>query len=126
MEQRLDLPSSTLDRALGHALSLRASGLMEVLRITRRVRSTNGALRFTGVPASANSKVRGLEIAFVDDGTPPAPSLDPISGFIRLFYPRREQKEVQQLLESNNRRRFCYFWRSRDEAFRHAWLLSSP
>lgn len=125
MDQRLDIHTAKLDRALGHALSLRASGLMEVLRITRRVRSTDGALRFTGVPASANSSVRGLEVAFVDEGTPPAPSLDPVSGFIRLFYPSREQHEVLQLLESD-RRRFCYFWRSRDEAFRHAWLLSSP
>src|SRR6187549_2020917 len=104
MNPPLNLPIPSRDTDLGHALSLRASGLMEVLRITRRVRSTDGALRFTGVPASANSGVRGLEVAFVDDGTPPAPSLDPVSGFIRLFYPSREQHEVLQLLESNRRR----------------------
>ena len=51
--------------------------------------------------------------------------LDPVSGFIRLFYPRHEQKEVLGLLESK-RSRFCYFWHSRDDVFRHAWLLSSP
>jgi len=125
MNQLLDPPTPKRDAPLGHALSLRSSGLMEVLRITRRVRSTDGGLRFTGVPGSSSSRVRGLEVSFVEDGPTPAPSLDGVSGLIQLFYPKREQKEVQQLLESN-RQRFCYFWRSRDNAFRHAWLLSSP
>ena len=113
------------DTDLGHALSLRSSGLMEVLRITKRVRSKDGGIRFNGVPASSNSRVRGLEVSFVEDSSTPAPSLDPVSGIIRLFYPRGEQKEVLGLLDSK-RRRFCYFWHSRDDAFRHAWLLSSP
>lgn len=113
------------DAELGHALSLRSAGLMEVLRITKRVRSKDGGIRFNGIPASGNSRVRGLEVSFVEESAAPAPTLDPVSGFIRLFYPRHEQQEVLELLESK-RRRFCYFWRSRDEVFRHAWLLSSP
>ena len=125
MEQHLDLSVTVRDADLGHVLSLRSAGLMEVLRITKRVRSADGGLRFSGVPASTTSSVRGLEVSFVEDGAAPAPSLDPVSGFIRLFYPKREQHEVLALLESK-RRRFCYFWRSRDDAFKHAWLLSSP
>ncbi|MEO8591028.1 MAG: hypothetical protein ABI432_16740 [Flavobacteriales bacterium] len=125
METPQNLSSVARDTDLGHALSLRAAGVMEVLRITRRVRTTDGGLRYAGVPGSSSSNVRGLEVSFIAEGTPPPPILDPISGFIRLFYPSGEQHEVQQLLESK-RHRFCYFWRSRDEAFRHAWLLSSP
>lgn len=98
---------------------------MEILRITKRVPSKDGGIRFSGVPASSTSRVRGLEVSFVEDAAAPPPILDPVTGMIRLFYPRREQKEVLGLLESK-RRRFCYFWRSRDEVFRHAWLLSSP
>lgn len=97
---------------------------MEVLRVTKRLGSKEGLHRFLGVPASTSSHARGLEVAFIAEGRTPDPSFDPVSGFIRLFYPSREQNEVLRLLESK-RKRFCYFWRSRDEALKHAWLLTS-
>ena len=125
MSANADIQLQARDADLGHALSLRSSGLMEVLRITKRVRSKDGGIRFSGVPASGNSRVRGLEVSFVEESAAPQPTLDPVSGFIRLFYPRHEQQEVLQLLDSK-RRRFCYFWHSRDVVFSHAWLLSSP
>lgn len=124
MDTTLDRIQEPTDSGLHHALALGSSGLLEVLRVGRLVRKANDVLRFNGTPGSKASHVRALEVSFVD-GEAPAPGFDPVDGLIRLFYPRNERSEVEQLLTSK-RQRYCYFWRSREGDQRHAWLLSSP
>ncbi len=112
------------DTVLSRSMALRSAGLIEVLKVTRLVRKANDVLRFTGVPASTRTRVRELEVSFVN-GDAPAPGFDPVSGLLRLFYPEGERGSVERLLTSK-RSRYCYFWHSDDDVQRHAWLLSSP
>ena len=112
------------DTNLGSALSLKGAGVVEVLRLTRIVKGAGDVLRFIGTPASSNSSAKSLEVSFLRTGSIPAPELDPVSGLIRMFYPADERAEVEQMLR-NKRRRFCYFWRSHDNALRQAWFVTS-
>lgn len=119
-----ELIDNRTDTALGKSMALRSAGLIEVLKVTRLVRKANDVLRFTGVPTSARTRVRELEVSFVS-GDAPSPGFDPVSGLLRLFYPERERGTVEGMLTSK-RSRYCYFWHTQDDVQRHAWLLTSP
>lgn len=112
------------DTSLHHALALSPTGLIEVMRVKRLVRKAQDMMRFVGTPVSSQSRVRELEVSFVQ-GDAPAPGFDPVTGLLRLFFAERERQEVERVLTSK-RSRYCYFWHSADGAQRHAWLLSSP
>lgn len=115
--------SQPVDKDLGSALSLKGAGVVEVLRLTRLVKGAGDVLRFLGSPASSGSSAKALEIAFLD-GPAPAPDIDPVTGLIRLYYQTDERAKVEQMLRKK-RRRFCYFWRSHDNALRQAWFVTS-
>lgn len=104
---------------------LRAFGALEVLRITKALRSAPDRMEFAGTPARQGSKARSVLVSFVADGIPRQPRFDEASGRIELFYADRDHPEVQALL-NGKRNRFCYFWRAAKGGQTHAWLLSSP
>jgi len=117
-------PDQFKEGGLRTALHLGSSGALEVIRVTKAIPTANGDLLFLGTPARVGSIARSLQVSFTGDGTIPAPSIDPNTGRIRIFYPHRDHPEVQALLNSK-RNRFCYFWRSAKGDQTHAWLLSS-
>ena len=106
------------------AVSLGASGQLEVVRITKPLPAQGDELVFAGAPARDGSKARSIRVSFTADGQVHAPEFDASNGRIHLFYPDRAHPEVQGLLNSK-RNRFCYFWRSSHGGHTHAWLLSS-
>ena len=106
------------------AMSLGASGQLEVVRITKPLPAQGGELVFAVAPARDGSKARSIRVSFTTDGLVHPPEFDAASGRIQLFYPDRDHPEVQGLLNSK-RNRFCYFWRSSHGGHTHAWLLSS-
>jgi hypothetical protein len=106
------------------AMSLGASGQLEVVRITKPLPAQGDELVFAGAPARDGSKARSIHVSFTTDGLVHPPEFDAASGRIHLFYPDRDHPEVQGLLNSK-RNRFCYFWRSSQGGHTHAWLLSS-
>jgi len=112
------------DTNLGSALSLKGAGVVEVLRLTRLVKGAGDVLRFIGTPASSGSSATRLEVSFLTAASIPAPELDPVDGIIRMFFPADERGKVERMLR-NKRRRFCYFWRSHDNALRQAWFVTS-
>ena len=112
------------DDGLHAANSLGSSGELEVMRITKAVRSKNGELRYHGQPARAGSIARSIWVSFTTEGLPPSPEFDAETGTLHLYYPNRDHPEVQGLLNSK-RNRFCYYWRSAQGDRTHAWLLSS-
>jgi len=125
METRTSNTTSQLkEGGLHTALSLGASGALEVVRITKALPSQGADLVFAGAPAGDGSKARSIQVSFTTDGQVHAPEFDASSGRIHLFYPDRDHPEVQGLLNSK-RNRFCYFWRSSNGGHTHAWLLSS-
>lgn len=123
MATKTDAGSRPVDKDLGSALSLKGAGVVEVLRLTRLVKEAGNVWRFLGSPASSNSRARALEIAFLD-GPAPAPDIDTETGLIRMYYEAHERGKVEQMLRKK-RRRFCYFWRSHDNALRQAWFVTS-
>ena len=119
-----DRSPQTGDTSLRDAFALGATGLIEVMRVTRLLRKAHDVMHFAGVPASSRSHVRELEVSFVK-GDAPSPRYDPVTGLLRLFYAERERHEVERVLTSK-RSRYCYFCGARDRTQRHAWLLTSP
>jgi|JI9StandDraft_2_1071091.scaffolds.fasta_scaffold01370_5 hypothetical protein len=116
--------ASKQDGGLRTALSLGASGALEVVRITKQLSSSATELVFVGVPARHGGQATSIQVSFTTEVLRPAPRFDPSTGRIHLFYPDRDHPEVQGLLNSK-RNRFCYFWRSIKGGHTHAWLLSS-
>lgn len=107
------------------ARHLLATGELEVLRLTKAIRSQGEVLEFAGIPARIGTKARGVRVRFTPEFLAVPPRFDAESGFIELYYPHRDHPEVQALLNAK-RHRFCYYWRSQRSGQAHAWLLSSP
>ncbi len=124
MPQAASFQPELRDQGPVAAQHLLASGDLEVLRITKPVRSEGDALVFAGVPMRQGAKARGVRVRFTPDFLSVPPRLDEASGLIELYYPHRDHPEVQSLLNSK-RNRFCYYWRSKRSGQAHAWLLSS-
>lgn len=106
------------------ALHLGSTGALEVMRVTKAIRTTDDDLLFLGAPGRHGSIARSLQVSFVSEGPLPAPHMNASNGRIHMYYPHKEHPEVQALLNSK-RNRFCYFWRSEKGDHTHAWLLSS-
>lgn len=103
--------------------ALRSSGHLEVLKIKRRSRKTEGPLVFKGSPGSKSSSIKSVQITFTGEGNgATALSLDKENGRMHLGYPTMEHPEVQALL-ADPRKHICYFWTSFDGAHSHAWVL---
>lgn len=116
--------ASLHDGGLRTALSLGASGTLEVVRITKQMSASVHELVFAAIPARHGTKAHSIRVSFTSEALRPSPRFDAGSGTIHLFYPDRDHPEVQGLL-NGKRNRFCYFWRSTRGDRTHAWLLSS-